>query len=222
LKKYKVREYKDFMLKWKGFDKTFIVEHRWVLILWLQFIMFSMAYIALTPYGDLNIRLSNNYNKEVGFFFRYFTTFGEESILVPLGLILILIIRNTNFSIRLIFTFLLNSLMVIPVKYYIFGNQRPKLALHKYHLVFTEGVRVWEYNSFPSGHTSAAFAMAMALALWFKNVTISIIVVIMAMGVGLSRIYLQQHFIEDVLGGSVVGLLAALIASGFYWIPKTK
>jgi membrane-associated phospholipid phosphatase len=44
----------------------------------------------------------------------------------------------------------------------------------------------------------------------------------MAIGVGLSRIYLQQHFIEDVIGGATIGLLAAGLAAGLTWIPKNK
>ena len=107
-------------------------------------------------------------------------------------------------------------------KFLIFDYNRPKLVLEKFNLVFTEGVKVHEYNSFPSGHSSAAFAMALALAFWFNNKAVSIVVILMAIGVGLSRIYLQQHFIEDVIGGATIGLLAAGLAAGLTWIPKNK
>lgn len=205
------------MLKWQRIDKSFFINHRWVLFLWMLFIMFSLAFIATTPYGALNILLSKHYSSDLGFFFRYFTYFGEEWLLVPVGLILIVLIRKWDFVIRLTATFLLNTLITVPIKFLIFETERPKLALQKFQLVFTEGVEVHQYNSFPSGHSSAAFAMALAIAFWFNDKAISIIVIIMAIGVGLSRIYLQQHFVEDVMGGSVIGLIAAALASGLYW-----
>lgn len=42
----------------------------------------------------------------------------------------------------------------------------------------------------------------------------------MAIGVGLSRVYLQQHFLEDVTGGAIIGLISAWLSSGFNWEPK--
>jgi membrane-associated phospholipid phosphatase len=95
------------------------------------------------------------------------------------------------------------------------------LVLEKFHLVFTEGVKVNQYNSFPSGHTSAAFAMALAIAFWYNDSKLSIFMVFLAIFVGLSRIYLQQHFVEDVMGGAVIGLVAAMFASGFSFSKKS-
>jgi len=210
------------MLKWKGFNKSFLIEHRWVLSLWLFFIMFSMAYVMLTPYGELNILVSKHYKSSIGYFFRYYTHFGEEWLLVPIGLALIFIIKKRDFTIKLIAAFVINSLITIPVKYCLFSYDRPRVALEKFNLIFTEGVDVHQFNSFPSGHSSAAFSMALMVALWYKDRLISFIVILMAIGVGMSRIYLQQHFIEDVMGGAIIGLLAASLSSGFYWQPKIK
>ncbi len=217
---FKVREYNKNMLKWKWFDESLLNERRWVLMLWLLFIMFALAYIALTPRGELNILLSQNYFKELGSFFKYFTRFGEEWLLIPIGLIFIFVIKSIDFTIRLTATFILNTLITVPVKFYLFDYNRPKIDLHQFNLIFTEGVTVHDYHSFPSGHSSAAFAMALAIAFWYNHKAISIVVILMAIGVGFSRIYLQQHFVEDVIGGAVIGLIAAWLASGFYWLPK--
>jgi membrane-associated phospholipid phosphatase len=210
------------MLKWQWFNKRLFMEHRWVLLLWVYFIMVSTASIVVTPYGHFNIWLSNHYHNGIGFFFKYYTHFGEEWILVPLGLLLVWFLKSITFTIRLTATFIFNALITIFFKFLIFDYNRPKLVLEKFNLVFTEGVKVHEYNSFPSGHSSAAFAMALALAFWFNNKAVSFVVILMAIGVGLSRIYLQQHFIEDVIGGATIGLLAAGLAAGLTWIPKNK
>ena len=66
------------------------------------------------------------------------------------------------------------------------------------------------HNSFPSGHTATAFALATSLVLlmpwWQKRWWLAFIV---AVGIGYSRVYLGQHFLQDVLAGSVLGVLSA-------------
>ncbi len=63
--------------------------------------------------------------------------------------------------------------------------------------------------SFPSGHTSSAFAAAFAV-LWY-NRKIGIPTVVFAALMGFSRIYVQVHYCTDVLAGVLVGLVYALI-----------
>lgn len=64
--------------------------------------------------------------------------------------------------------------------------------------------------SFPSGHTSSAFAAAIAV-LWY-NRKIGIPVTIFAAIMGFTRIYVQVHYCTDVIGAAVAGAVYALIA----------
>lgn len=67
-------------------------------------------------------------------------------------------------------------------------------------------------NSFPSGHTCAAFAVA---GIWFRALPkrwMRITGIVMAVLMGLSRLYVGVHFPSDVLAGAMVGLLASLFA----------
>lgn len=64
-------------------------------------------------------------------------------------------------------------------------------------------------NSFPSGHTCAAFAAA---GVWFMTLPkrwMGITGLVLAMLMGLSRLYVGVHFPSDVLVGAAVGLLCA-------------
>ena len=67
-------------------------------------------------------------------------------------------------------------------------------------------------NSFPSGHTCAAFAAGMAWAgalpwRWARAAA-----VVQAVCMGLSRLYVGVHYPSDVLAGALIGGLCALCA----------
>lgn len=64
--------------------------------------------------------------------------------------------------------------------------------------------------SFPSGHTSSAFAAAFAV-LWY-NRKFGIPLTLFACLMGFSRIYVGVHYCTDVIAGAVVGLVYAIIA----------
>jgi len=69
-------------------------------------------------------------------------------------------------------------------------------------------------NSFPSGHTSAAFAFALAVLRADRRRWVRIGVIVLAVCMGLSRLYVGVHYPSDVLAGFIVGDLAGL--TGWY------
>jgi len=68
------------------------------------------------------------------------------------------------------------------------------------------------YFSFPSGHSTAAFALFFALALLSQKWYTGMLFALLAVLIGYSRIFLSQHYLEDVLAGSLLGVLCTLIA----------
>lgn len=77
-------------------------------------------------------------------------------------------------------------------------------------------------KSFPSGHTTAAFASMVPVFLLGKK-RVSWTALIFAFLMGLSRIYLVVHYPSDVLGGLIVGTAAGVIGTLIAQnaIPKT-
>lgn len=60
-------------------------------------------------------------------------------------------------------------------------------------------------KSFPSGHTSQAFATATTLTLQYKKWYVTVPAYLWAGCVGYSRMYLGKHYPSDVLAGAIVG-----------------
>jgi membrane-associated phospholipid phosphatase len=72
-------------------------------------------------------------------------------------------------------------------------------------------------GSFPSGHTSLAFATATTLALDYKKWYIVVPAYLWAGTVAYSRIYLGKHYPSDVLGGIVIGIGSGYLSQ---WLTK--
>jgi membrane-associated phospholipid phosphatase len=94
---------------------------------------------------------------------------------------------------------------------------RPKLYFHDQlaEIHFVTGTDQLSLHSFPSGHTVTAFSTALILTYWCKNKFWGLPLLLLAALVGYSRMYLSQHFFEDVTAGSAIGVVITVI--WLYW-----
>lgn len=67
-------------------------------------------------------------------------------------------------------------------------------------------------NSFPSGHTCAAFACCLTWARFAARRWVKVLCLVLAVLMGFSRLYVGVHFPSDVIAGCAVGCLCALLA----------
>ena len=77
--------------------------------------------------------------------------------------------------------------------------------------------RITDPNSFPSGHTTAAFA---AGVVWFRTLPARwarVLALASAFLMAFSRLYVGVHYPTDVLAGAVMGTVCALLA---LWLGK--
>lgn len=85
-----------------------------------------------------------------------------------------------------------------------------------------EGLFLNPHYSFPSGHTMAIFALCMCLSAMLPKkyspwgIAFSLIAILGAY----SRVYLSQHFLEDLLLGAVIGICTA--AALYIWLYDKK
>jgi len=69
---------------------------------------------------------------------------------------------------------------------------------------------------FISGHATNSFGFALFTALLFRNKFYSITIFVWATVMAYSRVYLGVHFISDIVGGMIVGLVIGFIVYKMY------
>ena len=141
----------------------------------------------------------------------FITSLSEEWVYITLGLIMLF--RNIRNTIIIGLAGIMSLAVTSPLKE-LFEMPRPRVWLSVRHqLEPFEGINgnyIHDgFNSFPSGHTLSAFVLATVCTYLFPKGRW--IWLITAMAVGFSRMYLVQHFFEDVLFGSILGVTFALV-----------
>lgn len=139
------------------------------------------------------------------------TEIGDGMVWVALGLLLLCIPKTRNQGAVLLLALLLNYLCVNVFLKHVVARTRPFLLRPEITLLVPPPMSY----SFPSGHTSAAFAMAMSLFRSGSKRTWPLF--ILAALVGFSRLYLYVHFPTDVLAGALLGCAAGYLST---WIFK--
>lgn len=201
--------------------KTFILTNRIYITCYFIFLILTGFYLLTYASEQFSLYINSVHTPYFDIFFKYVTHFGEGWFAVPICLYLFY--RNKQWGI-LASVISISSVIVSQTnKQLIFENAlRPSLLLKDYKLNFVEGVEMAHYFSFPSGHTTFAFAIFTCLALIYKKPLIQILFLLSAILVGFSRIYLLQHFLRDVFVGSMFGFTLAFTLYWFIIVRKLK
>ena len=70
--------------------------------------------------------------------------------------------------------------------------------------------------SFPSGHATVIFAAMTTLALYYKNKCLGVLLLTFAVLSAFSRLVLGVHNLEDVIVGSVIGIVVGFLIQRTY------
>ena len=171
---------------------------------------FGLVLWAITDKIGFHLVLNAFHTPMLDTFFKYFTYVGAW---VPCAVaVVLLIFRKWKIASVILVGQLVATLITTPLKH-IIRAKRPSAILSDLGINFpvVEGVDLHSTLSFPSGHTSAAFAFCFAVALFCPRWWQKLLCLFVAVLCGYSRIYLSQHFLEDVLAGSMVGVVSILV-----------
>lgn len=192
--------------------KELLKKNLWFFIPYLIFLITGTFTIAFNSKGELHLFFNLFYNSTGNFLFYYLTYFGEGMIAI-IAIIILLTVKY-RYAISTTLSCLLSLTITQLLKQTVFCNAiRPihffEILGQKLQLV--PGVENIRFHSFPSGHTAQAFALYLSLALLVQKKYLKFLFFFMALAVGYSRVYLSQHFFEDVYAGSLIGSTSALL-----------
>lgn len=139
------------------------------------------------------------------FFFKYITYLGD-GLIILIASIGLYFYKKSIALICLLSYFLSGALAQILKR--TFQYNRPSKALEDFNLlVLVPGEQLSRTLSFPSGHTTSAFAFFLALFWFSEKKHWPILGILIALLVGVSRVYLLQHFLMDITAGAFLGSL---------------
>lgn len=168
-----------------------------------------MSEILLEWEGAVLLWIQNNLRGPLtDSLFSFYTQLGNAGMIWLVACVLMLCFKRTRRAgvtglVALAVGFVLTNLILKPLVH----RARPWLVIEGLIPLVSEG----DPHSFPSGHTSAAFAAACAwrphLPKKWGNAAL-----VCAVLMGFFRLYVGVHFPTDVLVGALVGCLSAWIA----------
>ena len=139
----------------------------------------------------------------------FYTHLGDAGLLwIGLSLVMLCFPKTRRAGLLSLLALAVGGLLTNVLLKHLVGRTRPWLTVEGLLFLVEEG----DPNSFPSGHTCAAFAAA---GVWLRTLPrrwMRVTGIVMAVLMGLSRLYVGVHFPSDVLAGVLVGLLCAQLA----------
>lgn len=198
--------------------KRVIIENKSFLYLYIVFLILLGGLLLTYTKADTFLFVNKHYAPWTDAFFKGFTALGDGLFFLLVTLVLAL--YRYRYAILGLVVFLTSSLLAQLLKHTLFSSfKRPYGVfgdMEGIHLV--NGVTTHVNNSFPSGHTTTAFALALFLTLVFKLKRSGCLLALAAILVGYSRVYLVQHFPVDVYFGSLLGVIVCLVI--YVWLNE--
>lgn len=167
--------------------------------------------------GDLVLYLNSIDSPKADEFFLWITLLGEITGGIIVFLML-LFLANRKFILVFVVSVLLSSTITQTLKHSFFKDERRPVVSYEDLKPIKKLIR-HRTNSFPSGHTTAAFTFMSLLALGIKRKSIQVFAPLLGGLIGFSRVYLGQHYLNDIVAGAVIGLF---ITSFVYYIFQIK
>ena len=171
--------------------------------------------IFMTDKEALHVGVNQFHHPIFDVFFKYTTYLGDGifgAFIVLLGFV-----YRIRYGVIGLIGLAGSGLLTQLLKRQVFGDHfRPSAVLkHLSELHYVDGVELHAHFSFPSGHSTAAFAIFLLLAFIARDHRLQMLCFFIGLTVAFSRVYISQHFFEDIFVGSIIGTAITLLAIHF-------
>ena len=192
------------LLEWNK-NKIYFTGLIIVLLLSAVFLIFNgktAAFISLNSYHSFLLNV----------FFINYTFIGDGVFTLCLIAAMFFYFKKKQEAMAMFYSFIISTFFVQVIKNILNADGLKLFFEAGQYLNFTDSVSLANSTSFPSGHTAAAFAIATVMVLMMKNKSWQLFILIAAILVGYSRMYLAQHFLIDIIIGSLTGSLSGIVS----------
>lgn len=173
------------------------------------FFFIGSIVILATEQSNLHLFFNSFHNRFLDRFFYYITYLGDGIFALVLFIIFLFVKYRSALIIGI--SSLVAGLITQILKNYVFFDElRPKKFFEGIRdLYFIPNVENFDHYSFPSGHSTVAFAICTSFIFLVKNNNSKLALILSAIIIAFSRVYLSQHFFEDIFAGSIIGCVTA-------------
>jgi membrane-associated phospholipid phosphatase len=200
--------------------KSIFRDNRPFLVPYLLFLLAGGALIMLSEKGKLHLFFNQYHHPFTDKLFILATELGN-GITALIVTFLLLFVRY-RYAIIVGAANIISGLIAQLLKQMMFSDApRPsKFFEGVKELYLVPGIDMHSYYSFPSGHTTTAFTLYLCLALIVRNNWIKALLFVLSLSVAFSRVYLSQHFFNDIYAGSLIGVIVSLLV--YYLVENSR
>lgn len=179
---------------------------------------------------DTTVRLQDLVSRRFDGIFSLFSIFGNFEVLTVVLIVTLLLLRKVIAGVVAFAAFGMFHIIEIFGKTVVEQLPPPQFLLRTEHAFDFPQFHVRLEYSYPSGHSgrTAFLTILLGFLIWRSKLPLSIKVVLLGGLVGfaivmfVSRVYLGEHWLTDVVGGAVLGASFSLMSIGVYLVAFKK
>ncbi len=184
-------------------------------------VMAVPVFMVVLLYGHLELHAAINRwtSASLDPLFKYGTHLADG--LVPTAFGLVFLFVRWRWFLMVAVSVLGSSIIAQVLKHTLFADvDRPSTFLAGMPgLRLVPELEMLHHNSFPSGHSTCAFSMCCVAAVLIGRPVPAALFAVLAGLLAFSRVYLSQHFTEDVLCGAMIGTGTGWFA--YWWLYQS-
>lgn len=191
--------------------KDLFRKNRYYFLSILLFLIIGGVLLCFSDKETVSLWINRHHSPALDQFFVSFNIIGDLRFSM-ITLFFLLLLKDWKWTLKAALCFTGVMLVTQFAKYILFPDSvRPVIHFEPNVLRLLDDVVQLTTYSFPSGHTSASFAIATFFALLKSGRKWNFIFAFLALFVGYGRIYMSQHFITDVCVGMLIGVFVTTL-----------